>query len=337
MKRPWLRPLVPLYAAGAALRIAGLRPKRLAWPVISVGNLSTGGTGKTPFAIALARLLVRQGMHVDVLSRGYGRRGNEVERVDPDGIAERFGDEPLLIARATGVPVYVGAQRWLAGELAEREAASKAGVHLLDDGFQHRQLARTVDIVLVNSDDLVDSLLPAGNLREGLQALGRASVLAVAEGDDLAVERLEQRGFQAKLGLKGKQPVWRYRRQMVMPGIPEELKSQPVVAFCGIARPEQFFAGLADMGFQVAASQAFPDHHFFTKAEMVMLGKLAESSRAGALLTTAKDLVRLGELATAPFSAAPVFAVDLKVVLEDAAGIAAWLRDALAGFAKTSF
>src|SRR5580658_4881069 len=141
-------PLVPLYAAGAALRMAalriGLRPvRRLQWPVISVGNLSAGGTGKTPFTIALAKLLVRNGLHVDVLSRGYGRTDTAVMRVDPAGSAERFGDEPLLIANAAQVPVYVAAKRWLAGQLAEREYAlhgKLGGVHLLDDGFQHRQL-----------------------------------------------------------------------------------------------------------------------------------------------------------------------------------------------------
>ena len=335
MKRPWLRPLVPLYAAGAALRWAGVTPRRLASPVISVGNLSTGGTGKTPFTIALARLLLDEGMHVDVLSRGYGRRGTAAQRVDPAGSAERFGDEPLLIARATGVPVYVGAQRWQAGELAEREAGAKTGVHLLDDGFQHRQLARAIDIVLVNSDDLADSLLPAGNLREGLQALRRASVLAVADGDDSALKRLEKMG----LGTRQSQPVWRYRREMVVPQIPESIRSQPMVAFCGIARPEQFFAGLA--GFNVVASRAFPDHHFFSPADMAMLRKLAQSTGAGALLTTAKDFVRLGEWGTTPVAstpdlATPIFAVDLEVVFEDGAGIATWLGDALGGPAKAS-
>jgi tetraacyldisaccharide 4'-kinase len=332
VKRPWLAPLIPLYAAGAALRWAGLQRKRLAWPVISIGNLSTGGTGKTPFTIALARLLLDDGLHVDVLSRGYGRRGTEAERVDPAGSAERFGDEPLLIARAAGAPVYVGAQRWLAGELAEREAGPKAGMHLLDDGFQHRQLARQVDIVLVNSEDLADSLLPAGNLREGLQALRRATVLAVANEDDAAVQRIEQLNLGAKRG----QPVWRYRRDAVFPRIPKMIHSKPVVAFCGIARPGQFFSGLARDGFNVAASHAFPDHHFFTPADMAMLHKLAESAGAGALLTTAKDLVRLGEVAKASDLATPIFAIDIEVVLEDELGIAAWLRGTLGVRAKAS-
>ena len=330
MKRPWLLPLVPLYATGAAVRSAalhfGLEPvRRLSWPVVSIGNLSAGGTGKTPFTIALASLLLREGIHVDVLSRGYGRKSREVERVDVHGSAGQFGDEPLLIAGKTGVPVYVGAQRYLAGRLAESHAGPKTGVHLLDDGFQHRQLARQADIVLVNSEDLADSLLPAGNLREGLSALKRASVLAVPVGDDAAVGRLQKLGFGPRIG----QAIWRFRREMVAPEIPESLAQRPVVAFCGIARPEQFFAGLTQKGLQVAASRAFPDHHRFTQADVAMLRRELKSTGSGALVTTAKDLVRLGELAMAMDEADPILAVDLQVVLEDEAGIAAWLRRVL--------
>ena len=124
MKRPLLLPLVPLYAAGLALRelrlSRGWEPiRRLRFPVISIGNLSTGGSGKTPLTITLARLLSARGFHVDVLSRGYGRSSREPARVLPDGTAEQYGDEPLLIAREAGVPVYVAAERYDAGLLAE--------------------------------------------------------------------------------------------------------------------------------------------------------------------------------------------------------------------------
>ena len=160
--RPLLWPLVPVYRLGLALREvqfrSGLKPiRRLRWPVISIGNLSTGGAGKTPLTIALAKALTARGLHVDVLSRGYGRRSALPLLVDPDGTAEEFGDEPLLIAREAGVPVYV-ASRALPGRAAGEEQASKSasqragefGVHLLDDGFQHRQLARDVDILLLD-------------------------------------------------------------------------------------------------------------------------------------------------------------------------------------------
>ena len=330
MKRPWLIPLVPLYAAGVAMRAAGLRNQvlplhRLRWPVISVGNLSVGGTGKTPFTIALARILLSQGLYVDVLSRGYGRKSKIVERVDLDGTAEQYGDEPLLIARETGVPVYVGARRWQAGRLAEREARNETGVHLLDDGFQHRQLVRLVDIVLVNSEDLADWPLPAGNLREGLSALRRARVLAVPAEDQAAIARLRELGFDSR----PERPVWRFRREMVVPEIPESLAARPFVAFCGIARPDQFLSGLAKAGIHAAEKRVFPDHHPFTRKDVEMLLRLAESTGSGALVTTAKDLFRLGNLGTALDDALPIFGVDLRVVLEDEVGVAAWLRRSL--------
>jgi tetraacyldisaccharide 4'-kinase len=293
-------PLVPLYLAGSALRWAGVKPKRLAGPVVSIGNLSAGGTGKTPFVIALAKLLMAQGIAVDVLSRGYGRTGSGADRVDPEGRAEAFGDEPLLIAREAGVPVFVGAKRLEAGALAEREF--HAQVHLLDDGFQHRQLYRDVDIVLVNSEDLGDRLLPAGNLREPVSALRRATVFAVPSGDDAAVERLRALGLT--------QPVWRFRREMVVPEL-----AGPVVAFCGIARPEQFFAGLEAAGVSIAARQVFPDHHPFTDAEMQSLQALVHRSSAVALITTEKDRVRLEPLA-AKFTVS-LMTAGLRVALQD--------------------
>ena len=287
IKRPWLTPLVPLYAAGAGLRSAGLRlglerVERLKWPVISVGSLSAGGAGKTPFVLALAKLLVDQGLSVDVLSRGYGRRDGAAKQVDPSGVAEAFGDEPLLIAREGGIPVYVGARRVEAGRLAESSGAASA-VHLLDDGFQHRQLHREVDITLVSSQDLEDWLLPAGNLREGRSALRRAHVLAVEVGDEAAIRRLDE------MGLSAERPVWRYRRIMDVPRI-----GGPVVAFCGIARPKQFFSGLTAAGLRIAASHAFADHHRFGARDFDLLQRLVLENRAMALVTTAKDRVRLG-------------------------------------------
>jgi tetraacyldisaccharide 4'-kinase len=326
LKRPWALPLVPLYAAGAGLRSLALRlgleqVQRLAWPVISVGNLSTGGTGKTPFVIALAQLFQREGVYVDVLSRGYGRKKLESMEVVIEGSAEEYGDEPLLIARETGLPVYVGAQRSQAGWLAEvvaAEAGLERGIHLLDDGFQHRQLGRQIDIVLVNSEDLGDWLLPAGNLREGVAALRRATVLAVPVGDDAAVERLR--------ALHLTQPVWRFRREMTLP---EDLKMERAAAFCGIARPAQFFAGLERAGVQIVAWYAFRDHHRFEERDLELLRKLVEDAGATGLITTAKDRVRLGILGAELERAVPLHVAGLCVVFDDEAGMAAWFRNKL--------
>lgn len=331
MRRPWALPLVPLYGAGLALRAvswsSGLTPvRKLAWPVVSVGNLSAGGTGKTPFTIALVRLFQERGIRVDVLSRGYGRRSTATERVGGQGGSERFGDEPILMARTTEAPVYVGASRWQAGTLAEQEAKGKTGVHLLDDGFQHRGLARQVDIVLVDSEDLEDSLLPAGNLREPLSALARAHVLAVPAQDNEAVQRLAALGFGPARG----QQVWRFRREMVLPPMPESLAALPWVAFCGIARPEQFFDGLTRAGLGLAATRAFADHHPYTAADIESLRRAVGTTGAGALITTAKDLYRMGDLSLGPEEAAPILAADLKVVIEEEVAAMNWLLSELA-------
>jgi tetraacyldisaccharide 4'-kinase len=316
--RPWLTPLVPLYAAGAALRSAGFRlglerVERLAWPVISVGSLSAGGAGKTPLVIALTKLLREAGLGVDVLSRGYGRRTSTAARVDPQGDAPEFGDEPLLIAQEA--PVYVAARRIQAGRLAEA-SGTLPGLHLLDDGFQHRQLARDVDVVLVSSDDLKDWLLPAGSLREGLGALRRAHLLAIDADDDTAFKELRVRGLS--------QPVWRFRRRMTVPAV-----EGPVVAFCGIARPAQFFTGLETAGMRVVGRHAFPDHHAFIAQDFTSLRLLARQVGGVALVTTAKDSVRLGDGERE--IGLPVHIAGLEIQLEDEAGIVAGLRKMLAG------
>lgn len=308
--RPWLAPLVPLYHLALATRELGLRTgfepvRRLRWPVVSIGNLSTGGAGKTPLAIALAQALAGRGVRVDVLSRGYGRMSRVAARVDPDGTAEEFGDEPLEIARATGMPVYVAAQRYEAGMLAEREAEKQAScIHLLDDGFQHRQLHRDIDILLLNANDLNDRLLPAGNLREPLRALHRASCIAIPAEDETLEEELKARGWRGS--------IWRIRRRMEVPRI-----DGPVVAFCGIARPEQFFQGLEKAGLQLAVRIAFPDHHRYTQADIERLQAAARSSNAAALMTTEKDRVRMGKLSTPLAESFPLKTAGLCVEIEN--------------------
>jgi tetraacyldisaccharide 4'-kinase len=331
MKRPLLLPLVPLYAAGVALREIRLehgweRVRILWYPVISVGNLSTGGSGKTPLVIALARLLRSEGFAIDVLSRGYGRESRGAAQVRADGIAEEFGDEPLLISRRTGVPVWVGADRYEAGSLADHHFMQGGGemsgdpvplVHLLDDGFQHRQLFRDIDVLLVNSEDLQDSLLPAGNLREPLEAVERASVLAIPADDGDFEEELRGWGWTG--------PIWRVRRRMRVPDV-----DGPVAAFCGIARAEQFFAGLEARGLQVVGRRAFADHHRYTKRDVERLLKGARKANARSLITTEKDHVRLGSLAEAFGDDLRLRTAELTVEFDDEKSVAAWLRNRLA-------
>ncbi len=315
--RPLLWPLVPVYRLGLAVRERRFRPgspamRRLHWPVVGVGNLSTGGSGKTPLTIALAKALRARGLHVDVLSRGYGRRSALPLLVDPGGTAEEFGDEPLEIARAAHVPVYVAAERYEAGLLAERDAGGQSGVHLLDDGFQHRQLYRDFDILLLNRADLADHLLPAGGLREPLRAARRAHVIAIP-GDEPELEAvIRSRGWGAE--------IWRLRRHMEVPAI-----NGSAAAFCGIARPEQFFTGLERAGVQLAARFSFRDHHAYTKADLDRIETRVRKVGAKTLLTTEKDRVRLGSSTTN----LPIETVPLRVEIEDENAALDWLMGRL--------
>jgi tetraacyldisaccharide 4'-kinase len=317
---------MPLYAAGLALRNLRIeRSQQLArilwYPVISIGNLSTGGSGKTPLTIALAKALKLRGFKVDVLSRGYGRQSNEPARVHPEGTAEEFGDEPLLIARQTGVPVYVAPQRYDAGLLAEAEASGQNNcdkspgirAHILDDGFQHRQLHRDIDILLLNRDDWRDSLLPAGNLREPLSALRRATVIAIPADDPEFAAELKSFGFAGS--------IWRIGRRMGVPKI-----AGPVAAFCGIARPDQFFAGLKPAGLSLVAQTAFADHHRYTARDIERLLSAARNAGARAFITTEKDQVRLGDLKAAFPAELPLLCVQLSIEIEDEAKALDWLK-----------
>jgi tetraacyldisaccharide 4'-kinase len=269
--------------------------------VISIGNLSVGGSGKTPLTIRLAQLLVERGVTVDVLSRGYGRRSKAVERVAVGGSAEEFGDEPLQIAQAAGVPVFVGASRYRAGLLAE---AAGPAVHLLDDGFQHRELARDVDIVVLHRSDFAERLLPAGRLREGFSALARAQIVAMRLEDQDMEGELRRRSFAG--------PIWWVERRLEVSSV------KRVVAFCAIARAEEFFSGLRSSGTDVVAMRAWRDHHRFTEADVAELIELRRQHEAESFVTTEKDQVRLRpELQRRLESAAPVRAAKLSVRLRD--------------------
>jgi tetraacyldisaccharide 4'-kinase len=322
--RPWLWPLVPVYQLGLTLREfqlrAGLKPvRRLRWPVVSVGNVSAGGAGKTPLTIALAKALKARGVQVDVLTRGYGRRRSTLPvLVDSGGTADEFGDESLVIVREARVPVFVAAERYEAGMLAERRSALHgSGLHLLDDGFQHRQLHRDVDILLLSTADLSDHLLPAGNLREALHAAARADVIAIPADEPEVAEWMKSRGWEKM--------VWRVQRKMDVPRI-----EGPVVAFCGIARPQQFFeglesAGLDRAGLRLAARFAFPDHHLYTAGDLEKVRGAAQQANASALLTTEKDRVRMGAMAAGFPTSLPLQSVPLRLEIEDEAGAIDWL------------
>jgi tetraacyldisaccharide 4'-kinase len=310
--RSLLLPLTPLYRLGLALRElrlgTSLEPvRRLRSPVISIGSLSAGGSGKTPLTVALAHVLTSRGLIVDVLSRGYGRKSQATLRVNPNGSAEDFGDEPLLIAREAGVPVYVAPQRYEAGLMAEAAThdSNTSIVHLLDDGFQHRQLHRDVDVLLLDRNDWsAEHLLPAGNLREPVKAIRRADIIAIPA---------EEAGLEAELrAARWHGTVWRLHRRMDVPPI-----EGPVVAFCGIARPDQFFAGLQAAGLHLASRVAFADHHHYKEHDLDCIREAALTTGATAFVTTEKDRVRLGEFATAFTPTAPLKTAGLRTEIEN--------------------
>jgi tetraacyldisaccharide 4'-kinase len=297
-----MNPLSSLFGFGVRTRNAlydrrVMRARRLRGPVVSIGNLSVGGSGKTPFVLLLGELLKARGIRFDILSRGYGRETHGVALVDPAGSAHSFGDEPLLLARRLGIPVIVGESRYRAGVFAEEKFGSQ--LHLLDDGFQHRSLARDFDIVLLTPEDIRDRLLPAGRLREPLTSLSRADAIVLTSS-----------ASKDALSLDG-QLVWRVRRGIV----PGKLPARPVV-FCGIARPKNFVLQLRTAGVEPAAEAIYRDHHAYSEKDIRDLLDLQQRSEADGFVTTEKDAVNLGGFLSA---LQPLTVVPVKMELSDAA------------------
>jgi tetraacyldisaccharide 4'-kinase len=274
-----------------------VRTRNVQGPVVSVGNLSVGGSGKTPFVLVLGELLTARGVKFDILSRGYGRRTRGVARVDPGGLPRDFGDEPLLLARRLGVPVIVGEDRYEAGLFAEKSFGPQ--LHLLDDGFQHRALARDFDIVLVTPEDGRDRLLPAGRLREQVTSLSRADAVVLTSG-----------ASPESFPLNGKL-LWRVRRGISVTNVP----ARPVV-FCGIARPQNFLLQLRTAGVEPVAQALFRDHHGYSERDIQDLLKLRQQSEAEGFVTTEKDAINLGGFLEA---LQPLAVIPVKMELMDAA------------------
>jgi len=266
-----------------------LRQKRLPAPVISVGSVSAGGAGKTPFVAMLAGILRRRGYAVSILTRGYGRSSELIERVEPYDDPGWHGDEPVLLAQRSGAPVFAGADRYRAGLLAEQDRADeKIAVHLLDDGFQHMKLARNVDIVLLTKEDVGDSLLPGGNLRESIEAMAEADVVVVREDEAEALKDVMQGLREESDGLT----MWVIRRTLNLGELGEPLPTLPL-AFCGIARPESFTKMLKGSRYEPLETKTFPDHHPYDERDIVQLLERARHLGANGFVTTEKDAVKL--------------------------------------------
>lgn len=298
-----MNPISALFGLGVASRNALydralIDQQKLKSPVVSIGNISVGGTGKTPFTITLGQLLLERGVRLDVLSRGYRRRSEGVQIATTDADPEIVGDESALIASQLGVPVIVAKKRADGGRVAEEKFASQ--LHLLDDGFQHRQLARQFDIVLLSPSDMEDRLLPFGRLREPVASLRRADAVVV---DESFTPRLPD--FAGKL--------WRTRRKLVIGSAPK----RPVV-FCGIAKPQQFFQMVSHAGVTAATTVTFRDHHRYTGADVERLRATAAQTGADGFLTTEKDEVKLRRLP--PLAGLSVVRLEVEL-LEAAAAI----------------
>jgi tetraacyldisaccharide 4'-kinase len=294
-----LNPLSAIYGAAAQARNSLydrgiLKALRLGGPVISVGNVSLGGSGKTPFVMLLGGLLQQRGIPFDVLSRGYGRKTRGILAVDPDGSPGTFGDEPILIAKRLGCPVIVGEKRYQAGLFAEDNFGRQ--LHILDDGFQHRSLARDFNIVLVTPEDISDRLLPAGRLREPCSSLLRADAVVLQADSDYPELPLD------------KQRIWHVRRSVSVPEIPPK-----PIAFCGIARPQKFIEQLKAIGVEPSATRFYRDHHTYTEKDVGELAALREQNRADGFITTEKDAINLGPLG-APLGPVTVASVVMELV-----------------------
>lgn len=290
-----------LYAAAARRRREryARRPdlrRRLRRPVVSVGNLAVGGRGKTPLAAAIARELLAMGERPAILSRGYARTspvdGIVIVR-DAGGIRSdlaRAGDEPLMLARGLpGCCVLVSPDRYLAGRLAEQHLG--ATVHVLDDGFQHLQLERDVDILLIGQEDIAHPVtLPSGRLREPLDACVAADAIVAADSGVV----IEMQGLD----------IPRFGVRRAIAGTPAA--GMPVAALAGIAAPDRFFEDLRRAGCALAATLAFADHHPYSRRDVARVFSRAAAGGAAAVVTTEKDYVRLLPYRPFPMPVTPV-------------------------------
>lgn len=300
-----------LYGFGVRLRLIAdkiRRKKALPGFVVSIGNLTVGGTGKTPATVMLAEWALDQGYNVAVLSRGYrGSYKREVfvvsDKVEIKAGPDKVGDEPYLLAkRLKGVPVIISKNRYMAGLMAHQKFGTI--FFILDDGFQHLMLERDLDIVLINTSRPFGNghLLPWGPLREPVQEIKRADAVIFTRYDQKSEEYNKKGNLVVRL--RGK-PLFKgdhIPERIIFPlkdGVhrdPEFLKGKRVAAFAGIARPKVFKETLLKIGAELVYFKSFRDHHAFSKGDLKILRDEKEKSGAEFLITTEKDWVRMEKI-----------------------------------------
>lgn len=309
MQNALLAPASAAYFMGSLCRLQGysaglLKREKVDIPVISVGNITCGGTGKTPVTIDLAQTFIKAGIKVGILSRGYKRRSNSATVVVSDGCGhyascEESGDEPYLIAkRLPKAVVLVGSNRRASANLAISHYNCQ--LLILDDGFQHFPLNRDVDMVLIDYNDEPDkdSLLPAGRLREPLSALSRASSLVITKipenYEQAKIDKLQKCLSQhapgstiSKCSFVASHLV--SSNCVLLPA--EALKGNSILAVSALASPKSFHNLLKEKGADVIDTISWPDHHWYSDADMLRIEQAA--TRAAMVVTTEKDLVKM--------------------------------------------
>ncbi|MFL6207565.1 MAG: tetraacyldisaccharide 4'-kinase [Pyrinomonadaceae bacterium] len=339
-----LAPFSVLYGMATRVRLAlygagVLAVQRVAAPVISVGNITAGGTGKTPLVEWLARAVAREGRRVCVLTRGYGRDDVRQRVVVSDGQnvcadVRASGDEPLLLAENLRglAAVIADADRVAAARWALRELGSE--VFILDDGFQHLRLARDLNIVTIDATMPWGGghLLPRGRLREPRTGLARADCIVLTRAEhtpDLASLRAETAQlsggrpvFVARTRTKHLHPLKAQNTDatMALDALP-----QPLLAFCAVGNPQAFFTHVRASGYQLQQTRAFADHHHYTQADVAALVNAATQSGARALVTTAKDAVKLRVFS---FSL-PCFVLEIALEFDEEAELMKLVRAAI--------
>ncbi len=305
-----------LRVRAAAYAIGLLRSYRLDRPVVSVGNLTVGGTGKTPAVAFLARWYQSRGKRVAVLSRGYGGSSRGEVRIVSDGSEIHLspgeaGDEPYLLATSlSGLMVVIGADRYRAGLLAQERL--DPDIFILDDGFQHLRLRRDLNILLLDRGRPFGNgrTLPAGLLREPASAAGRADLVLYTRCGGKQPDDTTGKPFSAALHhLTGAVPLGGGELQPF-----DSFRKGRVMAFAGIADPEAFFTSLEEEGVHLVTTLSFPDHTGYGDEELAAIARLRDASRSDCLITTEKDAVKL-----APYSErlGKVFAARLEIRIAD--------------------
>lgn len=323
---PWLRlllwPVSVIYGDFARFRArlyaqGTLKTKRLSTPVISVGNLTVGGTGKTPMVIFLAEHFLAQGKRVGILTRGY------------KGAAGTSDEIELMKFRLQDRVMFgVGPDRYVTGRQLESKGVD---IFLLDDGFQHLPLFRDVNILLMDASQPLarESLLPAGNLREPVSAMDRADLLVItrleASPATLAtIEKLQDYPvFSTVTRLLGFRRLGAGIQLLSAP----EIGPGPFYAFCGIGNPKAFFHDLKTWNVSVSQTSEFPDHHHYDQRDATELEQAARTSGARAFVTTEKDAQNLSGLS---FSEFPVFIAVVEMELPQQDAFLGFIRDRLA-------